>query len=588
MKGSLMIKFIFALSASLLFVSPATGQIISGCGPLTIQKTDLANKDKLNSQIDCFTRAGKIGSAAISIRQEQLKAISKATVSPAPKPVVTPPVVFIPPVPVPTPTPLPATLPPTPMPSNLPPTPAPVPGPRPIPTVVVSTSVGVSANPQVYYGTERVWGNLAYRSSEWQGVVGGFNKWTYPVTAGRFYLTAPNAVYSGQSTKITCTWEGNGKVYLAASDWSLGDHVVTGTWVPAGPPGHHGGMWFDFSESDGTMHNVDCREAGVVMNGRLDQRYVDDMKLYKTIRFMDWSHSNDNKPLTWATRALPGTSYVDGDQPLEDQIEIANSAGADAWFNIPWNADDDYIRNASKLIHDTLKGKAYFEVGNEVWNWVFGVTTQALNEGIAENLSPDNKYYGVMYRYAEKNIVQGKILADVFSDNPARLVRVAAFQSGNTFGIDQFMTFRDTANYVDALADAPYFGIDDLNSATVNTDSLDTLFAKIETQRQQTVKNSDNVADAAKKYGKLSMIYEGGNGTISTDVNSAINIQIQNDPRMGVEYDRYIADLRVKHTGPIMVYNATGPTSKWGSWGQHDYTGAPSFKRDAIARANAQ
>jgi hypothetical protein len=36
------------------------------------------------------------------------------------------------------------------------------------------------------------------------------------------------------------------------------------------------------------------------------------------------------------------------------------------------------------------------------------------------------------------------------------------------------------------------------------------------------------------------------------------------------------------------MYNATGPTSKWGSWGQHDFTGAPSVKLDAIRRVNTK
>ena len=425
---------LYFLAASLaLFAIPGHAQTVIGCGPIEISKGDVNNAPRLASQADCFQRATIVVSTAEQVRRDRIKVIGKVTVppAPAPGPAPAPPPVSVPPMPV--------TLPPVPPPSS-------------------TVQIGISAVPQSYYGTERIWANLAYRSSEWQGVVGGFNDQGNPVTAGRVYLTAPNAVYSGQPTKITCTWQGAGKAYLAASDWVVGDHVVTGTWVPAGPPGKHGGMWFDYSGSDGTFRNLDCREAGVVTNGHLDQRYVDDMKLYSVIRFMDWAHANDNLPITWSTRALPGTAYVNADQPLEDQIEIANAAGADAWFNIPWNADDDYVRRSATLIRDTLKGKAYFETGNEVWNWVFGVTTQALNEGMAENLSPDNKWYGVMYRYAEKTIQNSKILTDVFKDQPKRLVRVAAFQSGNTFGLDQFMGFRDTAQWIDAIADAPYFG----------------------------------------------------------------------------------------------------------------------------------
>jgi hypothetical protein len=558
---------LFFLAACLALAAlPAHAQIIVGCGPATIAATDLNNATKLGSQVDCFHRVAVTVTAAEQVRRDRIKAIGRVPVPPVPAP-------------SPTPTPVP------PMPVTLPPAPAPS-----LPPVTPPTSavlIGISATPQIYYGTERIWANLAYRSSEWQGVVGGYNDVGNPVIAGRIYLTAPNAVYNGQSTKITCTWQGVGKVYLAAGDWTVGDHVVTGTWVPAGPPGKHGAMWFDLSESDGSFRNLDCREAGVVTNGRLDQRYVDDMKLYSVIRFMDWSHANDNLPVTWATRALPGTAYVNADQPLEDMIEIANAAGADAWFNIPWNADDDYVRRMATLIRDTLKGKAYFETSNEVWNWIFPVTTQALNEGIAENLSPD-KWTNTTLRYAEKTEEQNKIITDVFKDQRARLVRVASFQSGNTRNVDQFMTFRDAAQWIDALADAPYFGTDALSTPTANTKTQDDLFALVEAGRISVLKNTDALAAAAKTYGKLSMIYEGGNGTVSSDVNTDVNVQLQKDPRMGAAYDRYLADLKATHDGPLMLYNSTGVTSKYGSWGQHDFTGAPSVKRDAILNASGK
>lgn len=468
------------------------------------------------------------------------------------------------------------------------PQPSPTPTPTPTPTASpIQSPIGVSAVPQVYYGTERIWANLAYRSSEWSNIVGGYNDVGNPNTGGRIYLVAPNAVYSGQSTKITCTWQGAGKAYLAGSSVSYGDHSVTATWVPAGPPGKHGGMWFDLSQSDGSFRNLDCREAGVVANGRLDQRYVDDMKIYGVIRFLDWSNANSNLPTTWATRAMPNIQVAGtwtGDQPLEDQIEIANAAGADAWFTVPWNADDDYVRRMATLIRDTLKGKAYFETSNEVWNWVFKVTTQALNEGLAENLSPD-KWTNTMLRYAEKTVEQNKIITDVFKDQRSRLIRIASFQSGNAYGVDQFMTFRDTAKWIDGIADAPYFYTEVLKTDTPTTLTVAELFTLIENQRVETIRNTAAVAARAKAYGKLSMIYEGGNGTVSNDANAAINEELQRSPLMGAAYDRYLADLKAVHTGPLMLYNSTGPTSKWGSWGQHDYTGQASPKRRAIIDA---
>jgi hypothetical protein len=453
--------------------------------------------------------------------------------------------------------------------------------------------IGVSAVPQTYYGTERIWANLAYRSSEWQNAVGGFNSQNNPNTSGRLFLTAPNGVYLGQATKITCTWNGTGRAYIGGmSQTTYGDHFATVVWEPQGPAGKHGSVWFDLANSDGTFRDLDCREAGVVANGRLDQRYVDEMKLFSVVRFLDWSNANSNLPSPWASRPLPGQQVGatwTGDQPIEDMIEVANAAGADAWFTIPWNADDAYVRGLATLVRDTLKGKAYFETGNEVWNWMFPVTTQALNEGIAKNLSP-NKWDNTMLRYAEKTIEQNTILTDVFRTQPSRLVRVASFQSGNVYGIDMFMGFRDVANWIDAIADAPYFGTEALNTLTPNTETQAQLFARIEQGRLESIQHTTTVANAAKRYGKLSMIYEGGNGTVSSDVNATVNQELQRSPLMEAAYDRYLADLRAVHTGPLMLYNSTGPTSRYGSWGQHEFTGqsaAVAPKRRAIQKVVA-
>jgi hypothetical protein len=458
-------------------------------------------------------------------------------------------------------------------------TPEPTPSSSPpvAPVTQAKSRIGVSAVPVTYFGSERIWANLAYRASEWTNGVGGWNPYGNPNVAGRIVLMAPNAVLNGQSSRITCTWRGAGKIYIAGTGTVYGDHTASTTWTPIGPPGKHGGIWIDLTESDGSFRDLDCREPGVVANGRLDQRYVDDMKLYGVVRFLDWSTANSNLPMTWATRALPDhqiTGTWTGDQPLEDQIEIANATGADAWFTIPWNADDDYVRRMATLIRDTLKGKAYFETGNEVWNWMFPVTTQALNEGLARNLSP-NKWDNTMLRYAEKTVEQNKILTDVFKAQPSRLVRVASFQSGNAPGIDQFMAFRDTAQWIDAIADAPYFGVDELNVETPIGETQAQLFARLEKARLLSIQHTTSVADAARRHGKLSMIYEGGQSNISTETNAAVNEEMQRSPLMEAAYDRYLADLQRVHAGPLMLYNSTGPTSRYGSWGQHEFTGQP-------------
>ncbi len=60
---------------------------------------------------------------------------------------------------------------------------------------------------------------------------------------------------------------------------------------------------------------------------------------------------------------------------------------------------------------------AYFELSNEVSNFAFGVAGQALNEGIASNLSSD-KYTNNLLRYAEKSTWMHKLVTAAFADDP--------------------------------------------------------------------------------------------------------------------------------------------------------------------------
>jgi hypothetical protein len=44
-----------------------------------------------------------------------------------------------------------------------------------------------------------------------------------------------------------------------------------------------------------------------------------------------------------------------GGVPLEDMVRLANEAGVDPWFSVPYNADDNYIANMANLINQQLR-----------------------------------------------------------------------------------------------------------------------------------------------------------------------------------------------------------------------------------------
>jgi hypothetical protein len=451
----------------------------------------------------------------------------------------------------------------------------------PVPVSPSRPMVGINVSGSVYYGTERTFANLAYASGGWEAAAKDASG--YPTVAGRLFLNVPQTVWSGVDTVVTCTWKGGGSMRIdgdRVSD-SYGDHSVTVTWRGhAATNSYNPSMFLNYAPGAASdpLRDLDCREPGLAVVGQFDARLIDDLKPFNVLRFLDQSAANWNPAsLTWATRTTPDRLAQDGNDgiALENMIDQANAVGADAWFTIPWNADADYIQRAGKLIHDRLKGRAYVELSNEVWNFQFGQTTQALNEGLAEGLSTD-KYTNHLYRLAEKTIWMNKILTPIFSDDPARLVRVIAAQHANPWAGEQVMSFKDVAQWVDAFATAPYFGHSFFDGANAGVTDLPTLFASLETMRQETIKQAIANKATADKYGKRYIAYEGGQHILATDKNrdGPIITQMQRSPLMYDAYKRYLADI-TKVTDQVQLYSATGSISNYGSWGIREYAGQP-------------
>ncbi|HVF93898.1 MAG TPA: hypothetical protein VM900_06260, partial [Sphingomonas sp.] len=234
------------------------------------------------------------------------------------------------------------------------------------------------------------------------------------------------------------------------------------------------------------------------------------------------------------------------------------------------------IRNMAKLVHDRLAAghRAYFELSNEVWNFSFGVAGQALNEGLASNLSAD-KYTNNLLRYAEKSTWMHKLLTPAFADNPKRLVRVVSSQNDNPWAAEQIMAFKDTAQWVDALATAPYFGHSFFDGANAGVTDLFTLFVSLEAQRVGTLAKAKANKALADKYGKRFVTYEAGQHILASNANAATAAAMQRSPLMYDMYKRFLSDWTSQIGDTITLYSATGVISQYGAWGIREYAGQP-------------
>lgn len=112
--------------------------------------------------------------------------------------------------------------------------------------------------------------------------------------------------------------------------------------------------------------------------------WLNKLRGFTKLRFMDWMETNDSSQQIWSERPrVEDQTWATKGVPLEVMIRLANELAADPWFNIPHQADLDYIKQFASLVKKQLKPdlKIYMEHSNEVWNWQFAQAHYAKEQG---------------------------------------------------------------------------------------------------------------------------------------------------------------------------------------------------------------
>lgn len=366
-------------------------------------------------------------------------------------------------------------------------------------------------------------------------------------------------------------------------------------------------------------------------------KFLEGLKGFHCIRFMDWMNTNFSPQKEWSTRSHVN-DYSQGLEKgiaVEYAITLCNTLQTDAWFCVPHQADDDYITRFALLVRDQLnpKLKVYLEYSNEVWNWTFNQSQYILNNAPQAN----NSYVSTALQrinhkpadHPEKDAYMMqrtfKMWSDVYGEkNKHRLVRVAAVQHAwvdNTRRILQYLFKKDQHGKpvtdkiyetslgagCDAVSPGGYFCYSDEDvkrweSAPSNVTAQSILTAAETGYWKNSGQYTAETAKYAKAWKVDYVVYEGGqhiNPPQSRDwsFNPAIwDAQIH--PKM---YDLYMK-LFAQQASPDVdckLFCAFSYVSlrksKWGSWGslesldQLDNPGqlkkeAPKFK--AIIDAN--
>ena len=386
--------------------------------------------------------------------------------------------------------------------------------------------------------------------------------------------------------------------------------------------------------------------------------FLQSISSYRVIRFMDWMRTNwdangpmrapqqpqeemvmpleqnevdpfvrsadFNTPVLWANRPQPSNARysTEAGVPAETMIDLVNRIKADPWFNMPHQADDDYIRNFARTVRDRLNTRqyVYVEYSNEVWNSTYGQSAWVQQQ--ANALWPTTTtpaFTKLLNWYGKRSAEMCDIWQQEWGAQADRVICVIATQSTNSWVGQQMLDcpLWEHApcheHNVDSVAIAPYFGQHIGNptyQTTVNqwataSNGLDTLFAELsngsilpntmsKTSLSNALTNMSNYATLAQQRGLSLVAYEGGQhlaavGAVQNNTNITAMFSAANrDPRMIPLYEQYLAHWHAIGGQMFVHFNSTGLYSQHGNWGAREFYDAPSAPKNGAIEQYAQ
>ncbi|MEB8386043.1 hypothetical protein OO012_02280 [Rhodobacteraceae bacterium KMM 6894] len=362
---------------------------------------------------------------------------------------------------------------------------------------------------------------------------------------------------------------------------------------------------------------------------------------FEVLRFMDWMTTNNSEASDWDKRPqISDFSYTRRGVPLEVMLDLAETVGADAWFNMPHLAGDAYVRAFAQTTHAALKPglRVYVEYSNEVWNWQFAQAEWADAQG--------QDLWGIVHRGAQFYGLRAAEVADIwaeeFVDDRARLTNVIATQTG-WLGIEaDILTaplavadgFPSPVDSFDAYAVTGYFGhvlgtdkrraliggwlADSLNAAedkarakglsgaafdddvAAHRYDLAVTWAKEELQTGALSGDpGDTLSDlltrvlpyhakVAARFDLDLMMYEGGTHVVGLgaqlddDALTDFFVHLNYTPEMGALYGDLLDGWAALSPQPFNVFTDIQASSKWGSWGAKRWPGDDNPRWRAI------
>lgn len=358
-------------------------------------------------------------------------------------------------------------------------------------------------------------------------------------------------------------------------------------------------------------------------SGRLfEPAFLDLLKRFRVLRFMDWLQTNGSTLSSWSDRPVPSYySWGTRGVPLEVAVSLANAVSADPWLNVPAAADDHYIRQMAELVHRRLgpMQKVYVEYSNEVWNGAFSQYGYAATRGRA--LWPNRPSGGDDYEwnrnwYGMRTAQMCDIWKSEWGADRDRVICVLGAQAAFTYSAtDSLDCSYWTAGApcsrhgIGAVAIAPYFGDGTMPSqwATQPDGALALLFGSLGSPNEadgspvmewvgrlraklarhhliaptpdtgipvggwfhQVAQWETSYEASLARYHLPLIAYEGGEGFVGggNEAGTSLFIAANRDPRMGTAYEEYLQQWKANGGELFVLYNDVTSFSQYGEWG---------------------
>jgi hypothetical protein len=335
---------------------------------------------------------------------------------------------------------------------------------------------------------------------------------------------------------------------------------------------------------------------------------------FGVVRYMGPMQANQNSVTTWENRAKVTDERYSRSTgvPVEHMVTLSNQTRSDPWFTMPYQADDNYIRQFAQYVKENLDPslKVYVEYGNEVW----AAGTPA-NDRLRSMVPPDQPSWTWYVQWANETARTFNIWHEVFEDQKDRVVRVAAAQEVNRWVSPRF--YEALNGNFDAVAIAAYIGGGGgYNSSTTPEDIFNVMRQQMADRLDTTPRTGEPAAVDPNADGYLLgdsqpkgrwayhkaladyfsnslgreiplLAYEGGQGLEPGHANASwynAFLQVQRDPEMRKLYEELL-DGWINELGAdlFLQYNYTRAIDGQAAYGALEYqtqpiTDAPKYQ----------